>query len=187
MFWAVEKLEKLLADLRLAIYRETFPITCWKTSACDVAGAHRVDVDDAGWSEFRLGDAWGGYDEVAWFRTTVAVPEHLRAEKLALHLRVGPRDGGNSTAEALLYVNGAPLQGVDVYHPEACLPPETVAAGVLHVAIRAWSGVLEVPPHRHFRVAELVWIDQPAERLYYLASTLLGAARQIDPDDLRHV
>ena len=70
------------------------------------------------------GQEWGGYDVVAWFRTRADVPEEGLGQKLALRFLVGPRDGGGSTAVSLLYVNGRPLQGIDVWHEEAVLPPE---------------------------------------------------------------
>jgi alpha-mannosidase len=55
----------------------------------------------------------------------------------------------------------------------------------LHVAIKAWSGVLDIPPHRHFRQAQLVAIDEPTERFFYLADTLTQAVAQLDENDVR--
>ncbi len=187
MFYLIEKIDKLLQELRLAIHREVYPIEHWKFIECDCEGAHLPHFDDRGWNDFTLGGQWGGYDIVAWFRTTVTLPPHLRDQKLALEMRVGPKDSGNSTAEATLYVNGSLLQSIDTYHPEAWLPPEVCAEDALHIALRAWSGVLDIPPHRHFRVANLVQIDEPAERFYYLAHTILQAIKQLDPRDLRRV
>ena len=134
-------------------------------------GAEAPDFDDSGWRDFRLGDAWGGYDIVAWFRTRVPIPAAWQSaqrgpgRRLALRFLVGPREEGNSTAETLLYVNGEPLQAIDRWHEEAWLPPEMTASGEIFLALRAWSGVLETPPVRHFRRAQLVWIDEGAERL----------------------
>ncbi len=162
MFFTVEKIEKQIEELRLAIRREIHPIRRWKFWEGDCAGAEHPDFDDCGWADFVIGDAWGGYDVTAWFRATVPIPAHLRDRRLALRFLVGPKDGGNSTAEAMLHVNGTPLQAIDVWHPEAWLPPEMLQDEHIHVAIKAWSGVLEVPPHRHFKLAQLIWIDDPS-------------------------
>ncbi|HSH78634.1 MAG TPA: alpha-mannosidase [Herpetosiphonaceae bacterium] len=185
MFFTVEKIEKQLDELRLAIRREIHPIPRWKFSERNCDGAQHPDFDDCDWADFTIGDAWGGYDVLTWFRARVPIPAHLRDKKLALRFLVGPKDGGNSTAEALLHVNGRPLQAIDVWHLEAWLPPELLRDEHIHVAIKAWSGVLEVPPHRHFKLAQLIWIDEPTERFYYLVKTTLGAVRQLAGDDLR--
>ena len=54
------------------------------------------DYDDSSWSDFRLGDRWGGYDRVAWFRTVVRIPEEFRGQQIVFRAIVGPRDGGAS-------------------------------------------------------------------------------------------
>ncbi len=187
MFFTVEKIDKQLQELRLAVYREVVSIQHWKFCEGEQVGVHLPEFDDREWVNFSLGDAWGGYDVVVWFRATVPIPPHLRDKKLALHMRVGPKDSGNSTAESLLYINGQPLQAIDTYHPEAWLPPEVVQREKMHIALRAWSGVLDIPPHRHFRTADLVWIDEPAERFFYLASTISNAIKELGPNDLRRV
>jgi alpha-mannosidase len=187
MFFTVEKIDKQLQELRLAVYRETISIRHWKFSQGNHDGAQSPGFDDRNWADFALGDPWGGYDVVAWFRATVPIPPQLRRQKLALLMRVGPKDSGNSTAESLLYINGQPLQAIDTYHPEAWLPPEITQNDEMHIALRAWSGVLDVPPHRHFRVADLLWVDEPTERFFYLASTLSSAIKELDPNDLRRV
>ena len=90
----------------------------------------------------------GGYDVVAWFRAWVAIPPEFKDKKLALRFLVGPRDGGGSTAETMLYVKGTPLQALDLWHEEAWLPPEYAQQDEILVALKAWSGVLEVPDRR---------------------------------------
>lgn len=185
--FTTEKIAKQLPELRDAIARETHDIPVFKIHVGDCPGAERPDLDDRDWDDFRVGDFWGGYDVVAWFRARVPIPEHLRGQTLVLRLEVGPRDGGDSTAESLLYVNGKPLQGVDAGRTEAWLPPECVQSGEIALALKAWSGVLGVPDRRRFKRAQLVWVDEPTERFYHLSDTLLKAVRVLPEDDLRRV
>ncbi|MDQ4076758.1 MAG: alpha-mannosidase [Chloroflexota bacterium] len=189
LFFTVEKIAKLLPEIRAAIHRDAHPLPHWKVTIGAPEGAHRPDFDDSGWEDFEVPGRWGSYDVTAWFRTTVHIPEHLRAgdKKLALHLVPGPRDGGDSTAESMLYVDGEPLQALDLWHEQAWLPPELVERGELAVAIHAWSGVQGVPEERRFTVAQLVWIDEATERFYYLANTLHRAIQVLDEDDLRRL
>ncbi len=111
----LEKVRKYLdEDIVPSRYRDTVDIEQWKyfeTSMDEKIHAYMVDYDSSAWADFRLCDTWGGYDRVAWFKTTLKVPESFRGSRLAIKLLVGPRDGGESTAETLLYIDGHPVQG----------------------------------------------------------------------------
>ena len=191
MYFTLEKIENQLREIRKTIHRDACPIEDFRflqgPEAESLSGAERPEFDDSSWLRFRVGNTWGGYDVTAWFRAWVQIPPGWEHEKLGLHLLVGPRDGGGSTAETLLYVNGEPLQGMDVWHPEAWLPPELLQAGQILVALKAWSGVLEVPEHRRFKQAALVLIDPGAEKFYFLAHTLLKGAKELEEGDLRRL
>lgn len=185
--FTLEKITNELADIRAAIHRATQPIPQFKFIEGDPSGAQHPDFNDSHWSDFRVGDYWGGYDIVAWFRTRVSIPFAWRDKKLALGFLVGPRDGGGSTAETMLYLNGKAVQAIDVWHPEAWLPPEDARQGEIAIALRAWSGVLSVPERRHFKLAQLIWIDEAAEQFYFRANTVLKAIQVLDENDLRRV
>ena len=178
-----DKIAKLLWEIQPTIHRATQDIPVFKFCESDVPGAQSPDFDDSGWMDFAVGGFWGGYDVVAWFRADVPIPAHFRDKKLALRFLVGPRDGGGSTAETLLYVNGTPLQGIDIWHEEAWLPPELLEGDQISIALRAWSGVLDVPDRRRFKLAQLNWIDEGAERFYFMADNLLKAIRALDAND----
>jgi alpha-mannosidase len=187
MPFTVEKIAKQLPEIRRAIHREVQPIPRFKFFEGQCDAARCPSFDDREWSDFNVGEYWGGYDIVAWFRATVPIPPRFRDQKVALRFLVGPRDTGNSTAETLLFVNGTPLQGIDVWHEEAWLPPELLAQDEIHIALKAWSGVMSVPDRRRFKVAQLVRFDEPTERFYYLADTLLKAIKVLDANDLRRI
>jgi alpha-mannosidase len=189
MFFTIEKIEHHLKEIQARVSREVFDIPNFKyiqgEAALHCKDAHRPEFDDSSWTDFSIGGYWGGYDITAWFRTRVPIPERILEQKLCLRFLVGPRDGGGSTAEALLYVNGQPLQGIDIWHEEAWLPPEHIKRGYIDIALKAWSGVIDVPDKRRFKLAQLVVINEPAERYYYLASTLLKAIQSLQENDLR--
>jgi alpha-mannosidase len=187
MFFTIEKIQKQLLEIREAVYREIHDIPVFKFIERDIPGAERMDFDDRSWDDFRVGSYWGGYDVTAWFRAWVPVPIEWKDQKTALRFLVGPRDGGGSTAETLLYINGQPLQGIDIWHEEAWLPPETLEEGCILVAMKAWSGVLDVPDRRRFKRAQLMRIDEATESLFYTASTILHSIQVMPEDDLRRV
>ena len=185
MFFTIGKIQKQLKEIKASIHRERRDILQFKYIESDCPGAQAPDFDDSTWNDFSLGGLWGGYDTIAWFRSRVPVPPEWRDEKVILRLIVGPRDGYGSTAETQLYVNGFPLQAIDVWHEEAWLPPEYTELDEIEIALRAWNGIYLTPPQRRFKEAALIRIDQPTERLYYLTDTLLKAVGQLDEHDLR--
>ena len=187
----LEKIRKYLdEDIIPSRYRKVVDIENWKyfeTSMDErVDDAYAVDYDDSGWADFRLWDTWGGYDKVAWFRTSVQVPEDFAGGQTALRLLVGPRDGGDSTAEVLLYVNGHPVQGLDIWHEEALLE-ESLKPGTLHLALKAWSGVLEPPRFRTFKAAQLVKLDMRVDKFCFVIDTVLRCIKLLDDQDLRRI
>ena len=188
----LEKIEKYLSeDIRPTRYRKTVDIEPWKYKETSmeerIDDAYPVDYDDSSWQDFRLWDTWGGYDRVAWFRTTVPVPEEFQGKDLAIRLLPGPRDGGDSTAEGLLYVDGHPVQGMDIWHEEALLEGKLCCRKELHLALKVWSGVLAPPKFRTFKVAQLIWLDKKVDRFCFMVGTVLRSARLLSENDLRRI
>ncbi len=187
MFFTVGKIGKQLKEVKASIYRARRDIPQFKYIESDVPDAQAPDFDDRSWNDFSLGGLWGGYDKIAWFRAHVPIPPEWRQEKLILRFLVGPRDGYGSTAETQLYVNGFPLQAIDVWHEEAWLPPEYTQLDEIAIALRAWNGIYLIPPQRRFKEAALIRVDPATERFYYLTHTLLQAVQQLDEHDLRRI
>lgn len=187
MYCALEKIERRLKEIHALIGREQSEALDFKFLEGECPGAERPEFDDRQWLRFQEGDWWGGYDRLAWFRAWASIPPRWRGKKLALRFRFGPRRKDGSTAECLLYANGRPLQGIDAWHEQAWLPPEHCQDGRLLVALKAWSGVPKVPERLRFELARLAWIDEAAERYYFLAENVLQSLRLLDENDLRRV
>ena len=188
----LEKIEKYIQeDIRPSRVRAAVDLENWKyyetsmEEKTDTACA--ADFDDSAWQDFKLWDTWGGYDRVAWFRTKVEVPEELIGKTLAVRLLVGPRDGGESTAETLLYIDGKPVQGIDIWHEEALLEEALCRKKEMQIALKAWSGVLVPPRFRTFKLAQLLWIDGRVDRFCFMADTVRRCALLLDENDLRRI
>ncbi len=190
--FVLEKIEKYIAeDIRPSRILESMDIENWKyfeTSMDEKTDdAFAPGYDDSGWADFKLWDTWGGYDKVAWFRTTISVPESFSGGQLALKMLVGPRDGGDSTAETLLYIDGKPVQGMDIWHEEALLEEKLCRQKQMQIALKAWSGVLAPPKFRTFKLAQLVKLDMKVDRFCFMADTVRRCALLLDENDLRRI
>ena len=180
----LEKIEKYIQeDIRPSRVRAAVDLENWKyyetsmEEKTDTACA--ADFDDSAWQDFKLWDTWGGYE--------VEVPEELIGKTLAVRLLVGPRDGGESTAETLLYIDGKPVQGIDIWHEEAFLEETLCRKKEMQIALKAWSGVLVPPRFRTFKLAQLLWIDGRVDRFCFMADTVRRCALLLDENDLRRI
>ncbi len=190
--FVLEKIEKYIdEDIRPSRIRAAADIENWKyfeTSMDDrIDDAWKPNYDDSAWQDFRLWDTWGGYDKVAWFRTAIRVPESFRGGQVALKFLVGPRDGGDSTAETLLYLDGKPVQGIDIWHEEALLEPALCQKSELQIALKAWSGVLVPPKFRTFKLAQLLLVDMAVDKFCFVIDTVRRCALLLDDNDLRRI
>lgn len=190
--FVLEKTEKYInEDIRPTRIREAVDLENWKyfeTSMDDrIDDAFSAEYNDSGWADFRLWDTWGGYDRVAWFRTRAEVPDSFLGGQLAVKLLTGPRDGGDSTAETLLYIDGNPVQGMDIWHEEALLEESLCQKKELNIALKAWSGVLAPPKFRTFKLAQLLKLDMRVDRFCFMADTVRRCALLLDENDLRRI
>lgn len=191
-YFVLEKIEKYIdEDIRPSRVLAAVDLEDWKyfeTSMDErIDDAYQVDYDDSGWQDFKLWDTWGGYDKVAWFRTKTEVPEAFRGGQVALKFLVGPRDGGDSTAETLLYLDGKPVQGIDIWHEEALLEPELCKKESFQISLKAWSGVLVPPKFRTFKLAQLILLDMAVDKFCFVVDTVRRCALLLDENDLRRI
>jgi len=176
MYFTLDKAARYIHDLKRYIYEDRKPIRWFKMLGQDIPGAQEPDFDDSSWNAFEVGSLWGGRDETAWFRATVEIPEDWKNRKLALHLIVGAgQEGGLRESEALLYVNGEIVQGLDENHREVCLKKDWISSGRIAIAIKAFSGLQ--PEKRVFRAASLVCINEDVEDFFFRADTVLQAVK----------
>lgn len=189
----LERIRKYIdEDIFPARVVEKKEITNWKytehTMEEKLNDAGAIDYPDDSWADFELLSSWGGYDKVAWFRQRVEIPESFRNKTVAFRGIVGPRDGGDSTAEVLLYVDGNPIQGIDIWHEEAFLDPDIYEdKKEITIALKAWSGVLGVPRVRVFKEAALLVIDEYTDKFYFMVDTLLKSMELLKESDLRRI
>ncbi|HYF95295.1 MAG TPA: alpha-mannosidase [Symbiobacteriaceae bacterium] len=184
--WLVEKLERRIGELREYIWAERRPIGPLRFREEAPAASFRPDFDDRAWELRSVGDTWGRPGLTAWFRATVEIPAGWAAEPLALRLGFGPTLHANTGgAEALLYVDGEPLQALDRNHGEVLLPPAMAARGRLALAVHAFSGMRQ-GDHR-IGPAELVRRAPAAEAICFNMYAALQAALVLPDGDHRRV
>ena len=184
----VANLQKKIQTVKEYMYRVIAPIGPIRCYEGEITGAEAPSFDDSGWQTFKIGEEWGGRDTITWFRMPLEIPRDIAQGKLALIIQPGKRfvfissEGGDLREyELMLYLDGQPLQSIDVRRNTVPLW-DKVKAGEKHfLAIEAFSGLEE---HRHrFEQADIVLINEETEDFYYNLKNAYEAFLLLDEND----
>ena len=183
MFWTEEKLAARITELESFRYRETYLLEDWLALE-DKEGANGIYPPGlAGGKTMQLGEHWTGRDVYLWLHKSVEVPAEWQGRRIAGRFDFGRTGGGNNSGfESLLFVDGRPYQGVDSNHQEVILEP-SAAGRTLDLTFRLWSGLegggKPVPQEHRIKRAELAYLDEAADNLYYTGRAALGVCKQL--------
>ncbi|HAV23646.1 MAG TPA: hypothetical protein DCX46_09170 [Bacteroidetes bacterium] len=151
---ATELLEQILPHVRKAIFPRRLPLLDWRMKVGNFPEAHLVGFKEKGWSDVRIPFDWGKNDRNIWFRSSIRIPEEFAGKTIALRLAL---------PDALLYVNGAPLSGVDPQHCEVLLAHKARRNQDFLFAVEAYSDRSD--RNHQFGTAELVEVNTTARAL----------------------
>lgn len=158
---AAELFDEILPHIENSIYPFRSQIGNWKMKEGEIEGAHSRTFKDKSWQTVQVPCSWGKNDKTFWFRRTVAVPPEWTGKPVVLLLDM---------PEALLYLDGEPLQGIDSNHAEVLLTSKARTNQTFLVAIEAYSGRKNDLNKLHR--SELAVIDSNARALFHCLTTL---------------
>ena len=183
MFFAEKKLSERIRELSEYRYRDAIVLSELRLSL-DSGEVGRRPTSDGDWSTVSLGDRWQGRDVYAWVAVDVPIPDLWQGKTVVGRFDFGNTGHGhNSGFESLLYVNDSVYQGVDANHQEVFLPPELVGQTV-SLRFRLWSGLEgggqpKIQEHK-FRRAEIAWLDEATDDLYFTSEAVLQTVKLLD-------
>jgi alpha-mannosidase len=185
MFFAEERIKRILSDLDKYIYPEYETIASYKMKQGSLQGGERTGLETTAWDSFLPGERWGGRDQHCWFRTEVTIPARFDGKTVVFEVRTGREGQWDATnPQFLIYVNGKLIQGLDVNHREIILSEKANAGEVFEIALHAYSGMNDGLVELNSRIAVL---DKEAEKLYYNISVPLQVAVLLDKEDKRRI
>ncbi|NIA30945.1 MAG: alpha-mannosidase, partial [Actinobacteria bacterium] len=188
-----QNLEKKLLSISKHIYKKLNSFDPILRHSGELPGAEQPQFDDSTWDHFSVGQSWGGRDVICWFRMPFQAPKDMPKGKLAAIIQPGKKfyfkaaEGGDLREyELLIYLDGQPLQSVDVRRNEIPLWDKVLPGETHLLAIEAFSGL---ETHRHqFKQAGLVLINEEVEDFYYNVKMALDTMNAIGiehPDNSR--
>jgi alpha-mannosidase len=204
MFLTLEKLQQRVPEIIAAAIRATLPIADIQTYAVPGPGADSAmspppPADAPGWAPLRAGDRWGipaGADPQAttptliwgyagdggsnhWLRASLSIPTEWQGHPVVLAMDWDGRRG--SSVEAIAYLDGDVLAGLDEFH-RALLLPASAHTGVHELLIRCLT-----PVPQRFGGLSVQLRDQTIFRLGHTMRAQLEAASTFQESDLaRH-
>lgn len=183
MFWTEEKLEARIKELGTYRYREAIQLVEWQVQEDEEGANGEYPSQPDGHTVIRLGECWTGRDRYLWMYKRVDVPADWKDRRIVGRFDFGRTGGGNNSGfESLLFLNRKPYQGVDSNHQEVFLEEDT-AGSTLDFAFRLWSGLegggKPTPQEHRIKLAELAYLDEAADHLYFTGRAVLAVIRQL--------
>ncbi|MCC7355313.1 MAG: alpha-mannosidase, partial [Anaerolineae bacterium] len=183
MRFTTDKINARLAELWQLRFWERQPLALqWQPGRLAKA---RPDA----WLPAQVGTVWDGPGRRAAFRAVVETPAAWAGKPVALRLRLANYQAGDPDApaydpQALLYVDGHPVYGLDMFHDEAVLTDAATPGHSWEIGIDAEAGI-QSPHSPGLLVAEVIALDQNAVDLYYDAQVALDSALLLPEHDYR--
>ncbi len=185
----VARLEQRIDELGGAVIRNHEEIGGWKSWASELNGGEDPSLDDSAWDNLR---SWNEAPVPSWHRAGVTVPKRFDGEPVSVSLRVGGYLHALFNAEALTYVDGELLQGLDAYHHDLLLSERAEGGREYVLAIflfwkpdfdkTDWSPNQTATFPDLDMVTQIQQIDRTAESFYWDAVTAYEVALSLGDD-----
>jgi alpha-mannosidase len=158
------RLRARLTEQRALAVRATAPVEQILMFGGQPTDARRVELEESGWTATGEGTVWGGAEPWAWFRIRFRVPNEWRDGPVRLNMPLG--------GQGMLYLDGAPWQGLDPNHRTVTLPAACFDGATHLAAIECYAAAGTTAPRgpqERFALGacRLELVDPDLEGYYY--------------------
>lgn len=183
MFYTIDKLRNRIHELDNYRYRDKVELEYFNTKLNgdrDIAPNIPTEYDGV----IKIGETWKGRDLYLWMQKEVDIPSNWENKTVVGIFDFGETGAGNNSGfESLFYLNNKPYQGVDSNHKEVFLPKDINGTSV-ELIFRLWTGLEGggIPREQEHRInrAQLAWLDEKVDDLFYNASVILETIGELD-------
>lgn len=183
MFYTIDKLRNRIHELDDYRYRDKVELEYFNTKLNgdrDIAPNIPTEYDGV----IKTGEIWKGRDLYLWMQKEVDIPSNWENKNVVGIFDFGETGAGNNSGfESLFYLNDKPYQGVDSNHKEVFLPKDINGTRV-ELIFRLWTGLEGggIPREQEHRInrAQLAWLDEKVDDLFYNASVILETIGELD-------
>ncbi len=140
MYFAKERVNIITNELAGLTTVQSLPISGIRIKKGFYLTPAEADAAAAPYEPFGEGSHWDGPDDHYWFTFDLTVPESFDGKPLWLYFCTQKTYWDAVNPQLLLFVNGAPLQGVDINHRETLVTPSAKAGDTYRVDLQAYTG-----------------------------------------------
>lgn len=175
----VERMERLAADLDLLRISGQIPVTDYLRKEGKQEDGAICDTE--GWTPCCISEPWSELCEYRWYRTRVQIPKEMGGKRVEFRFITGREGQWDATnPQMLFYVNGRPVQGIDVNHRQVLLEEKAKAGTCIDIAFLVFTG--SVPGDLIIRT-DLITVDWETEQAYYDFLVPVQTARLLKNSD----
>lgn len=141
MYFAKERVDMITRELAGLITVQNRPIPSFQIKKGFYVNPAEADAAPEAYTEFCCEtDHWDGPDEHYWFRTELTVPEEFDGKPLWLYFCTQKVYWDAVNPQFLLFLDGEPLQGVDINHREVLVTRNAKAGQTYRLDLQAYTG-----------------------------------------------
>lgn len=185
MYFDVERVEKILKDLRAHIYRKRVRLDEVYYKVGDFKDYREAEASSEAWTKFREYEVWGDKYKRYWFKAEFTIPNELVGEYVVLELTTGKEDQWNAiNPQFLCFLNGSIVQGLDTNHREIIISKNAKAGESFRVDFHGYGGMND--NKSNFNVF-LKAYDAVTEKLFYDIKVPLDVVKLLKQEDKRRI
>lgn len=169
-------------ELKKLQWKQKFPVADWKYKEGNFIHPQDAEADSSEWKDFDCKTMhWYGPDRHYWFKTVYKVPQELDGKRMWIRVRTQIHEWDDAkNPQFLFFLNGTPIQGMDMNHKEVFLRESAVAGEELTIELQSYTGTL----HNEFLLlADMCEVDPLITKVFYDLKVPLWAFPRMDEDD----
>ena len=182
----IEKINRELRFLEHLRYRDIVPVKEFLATV-EPAGFTYPGfvVPGKNSKKMAVGEFWSGRDRYLWLHTDFQAPAEWKGKDVLGVFDFGQSGPGNTQGfESMLFINGAPYQGIDSNHQEVFF---NVKGEKASFDFRLWSGLEGGGPKRNndlkINRAFFCTLEKPVDELYYLLKNMILTITILDDNN----
>lgn len=169
-------------ELKKLQWKQKFPVTAWKYKEGNYIRPQDAEADSAEWKDFDCKTMhWYGPDRHYWFKAVYKVPRELDGKRMWMRVRTQIHEWDDAkNPQFLVFINGRPIQGMDMNHKEVFLRESAVEGEEITIELQSYTGTL----HNEFMLfVDMCEVDALITKVYYDLRVPLWAFPRMDEDD----
>jgi alpha-mannosidase len=183
MKYLAERVSVICDNLEKLSVKQKVDLNEWQYKEGNFLTYDEADLSSNPWMAFDTKNMhWYGKDRHYWFSKTLTVSEDFDGKSLWIKVCTQIEEWDDAkNPQFLIFINGVPLQGVDMNHRDVLITNNAKAGDVYKIDLQAYTGIL----HTEFNfITYLYEKDNLLDKLFWDLSVPLHGLKEMADDSL---